>query len=325
MIEREVERVAEFLAVHAVLLLGLIVLAAAAAFLAVAGAVRLLRRHRDDIRAGVAFVVHHARRFDVVDHAIVRSKDVVPSGYLVVHLLLGLALVTAIAVFLVLAEDVFGGGEIVAFDVAFARALRDQVSPGWERFFAGVSWLGTGQVIAAATAVLALVLVIKDNVLVAVGWIAAQGGGGVLNLALKEAYERTRPESADPLLAASSWSFPSGHAMGTFILCGLGCYLLLRDLRSWMAAGVVVTISLSWCVVMAFSRLYLGVHYASDVAAGTVAGMAWVAVCASAFEMIRRRGAREDGERRALSPSRTPGGPSADTRRSERRRISDTS
>jgi undecaprenyl-diphosphatase len=144
-------------------------------------------------------------------------------------------------------------------------------------------------VLAAATAAVAAYLTIKHDWLAAAGWIAAQVGGGLLNAVLKATFERTRPSFADPLLAASSWSFPSGHAMGTFILVGLACYVFLRNVRSWTMAAVLVTAALSWCVVMAFSRLYLGVHFASDVVAGVIAGAAWVAVCASAFEVIRQR------------------------------------
>jgi len=111
----------------------------------------------------------------------------------------------------------------------------------------------------------------------------------LLNRVLKETFERTRPEFAEPMLAASSWSFPSGHAMGTFVFCGVGCYLLRRGDRSWTMVTVIVAASASWCVLMAFSRLYLGVHYASDVIAGLLAGVAWVAVCVSALEVLRRR------------------------------------
>jgi membrane-associated phospholipid phosphatase len=154
------------------------------------------------------------------------------------------------------------------------------------------------EAIAAAAAIVALLLWRANGALMAVGWIAAQAGGGVLNLALKETFERTRPAFADPLLAASSWSFPSGHAMGTFILFGLGCYVLLRETASWTVAAFVVTLSLAWCIVMAFSRLYLGVHFASDVAAGLIAGVAWVAVCASALEVVRPRRAPRNGAAR---------------------------
>ena len=74
--------------------------------------------------------------------------------------------------------------------------------------------------------------------------------------------------------------------MGTFIFCGLGAYLLLRGVRSWTATAVVVTASLVWCLMMGFSRLYLGAHFASDVVAGLLAGAAWVAVCVSVMEVV---------------------------------------
>lgn len=287
--EAEVERAAQLLAEHALVLLGVGILTALVALLVVIAAVRLLQRHREVIRSGFTSAVSYARRLAVVEHVLARSTGFLPSGYLAVHLVLGLAVTAAVSTFVVIAENVIGSGHLLTFDLAFAHALRDAVTPGWERFFRLVSWLGTAEAIAIATAAVALRLVIERNGLMAVGWIAAQAGGGVLNTVLKEAFERARPSFADPLLAASSWSFPSGHAMGTFILFGLGCYVLLRDPRSWTVAVSVVILSLAWCVVMAFSRLYLGVHFASDVVAGIIAGVAWVAVCASAFEVVRRR------------------------------------
>jgi undecaprenyl-diphosphatase len=198
----------------------------------------------------------------------------------------------AIAVFATIAEETFTGGELEAFDIHFARALHDARSPEWHQAFTVVSWFGSRQVLAAATVAVGVTLLVRQQVLLTFGWVAAQAGGGLLNGVLKETFERTRPEFADPMLAASSWSFPSGHAMGTFIFCGVGCYLLLRGHRSWTTAAMIVAVSASWCVVMAFSRLYLGVHYVSDVAAGLVAGVAWVAVCASALEVLRRRADR---------------------------------
>jgi len=143
-----------------------------------------------------------------------------------------------------------------------------------------------------ASVAVAAGLLLRTRTVLAIGWIAGQAGGGLLNFTLKQAFERTRPESADPMLAASGWSFPSGHAMGTFIFCGLGAYLLLRGARSWTTTVVVVMASLLWCLVMGFSRLYLGAHFASDVVAGLAAGAVWVAICASAIEVAQKQRAR---------------------------------
>ena len=285
----EAERVAQFLATHAVLLLGLGLLAALAAVLAIVLAVRTVARFRSPVLRRFAGLVRYARRIEVVNRLTARTSALIPGAYLAMHLTLGLLLTVAVTVFVALAEEVLAGGEMARFDVAFARALYDDRSPGWQRFFSIVSWFGSGPVLATAAVVVAIVLLVNHQRVVAFGWLAAQGGGGLLNRALKETFERTRPEFADPLLTASSWSFPSGHAMGTFIFCGLGCYVLLRDRRSWSASAAAVSVALSWCVVMAFSRLYLGVHFVSDVIAGLLAGAAWIAVCASAFEIIRRR------------------------------------
>src|SRR5687768_2769709 len=178
----------------------------------------------------------------------------------------------AVTIFVILAEQVAGGGALAAFDVTFAHALWNTATPGWQRIFAVVSWLGSRDVLGVATLLVASGLLLLQRTLLAVGWISAQAGGGILNIVLKETFERTRPAFADPMLASSSWSFPSGHAMGTFIFCALGGYLLLREVRSWPMAGIIVTMAVVWCMVMSFSRLYLGVHFASDVAAGLIAG-----------------------------------------------------
>jgi undecaprenyl-diphosphatase len=289
MTEPELQRAAEFLAAHALALLALGMLIAAIASAAVIILVRLLRTYRGVIRRGFTAVLRYAQRYAAVERSLARSKTFLPGPYLALHLILALAITAAVTAFVVIAENVIGGGEIAAFDRAFAQALYDSSTPGWRAFFTGVSWLGQALILAAATAAVAVHLAIRHDWFLAGGWIAAQAGGGLLNAVLKTTFERTRPSYADPLLAASSWSFPSGHAMGTFILFGLGCYVFLRNVQSWTAAAVLVTASLSWCVVMAFSRLYLGVHFASDVAAGVIAGAAWVAACASAFEVIRQR------------------------------------
>ena len=221
MTDRQVHHAAEFVAAHAVLLLGAAVVAALASLAAVLGIVRLLDRYRGTLERGVRVAVRYLRGIEMVDWSVQRARGLVPTGYLALHLTFGLALTAAVSGFVVIAEDVVGGGELAAFDVAFARALQEATTPAWLRFFAAVSWFGEREVVAIVAAAVAVWLLVKNDLVLAGGWIAAQAAGGLLNLALKEAFERTRPEFADPALAASSWSFPSGHVMGTFIVVAL--------------------------------------------------------------------------------------------------------
>jgi membrane-associated phospholipid phosphatase len=288
----EIEEVARFLATHAVFLLGLGIVAAALSVALIVWAIRLAARLRPAVERVLAPFVRRVTAIEAVRRVGGRAVVIVPDVYLAAHLSLGLLAVIAVGFFMGLAEDVIGGGELAAFDVVFAEALYEEQTAAWRRAFSIVSMLGTGYAVGIMTVIGAIVLLVRQQHVLAFGWVASQVGGGLLNLALKGIFERTRPEFADPVLAASSWSFPSGHAMGTFILCGVGGYLLLRENRSVAAAAVTVTMTAAWCVVMAFSRLYLGVHFASDVIAGLVAGVAWVAVCVSALEVLRRRTGR---------------------------------
>jgi membrane-associated phospholipid phosphatase len=288
-VDPEVTRVAQFFATHALLLLGLGILAAAASIAAIVWAAHLAARFGPGAKREFATRANRVQEVQLVHRVISQAHRFVPSAYLALHLALGLVMAVALAVFATLAEEALAGGEMGAFDVAFARALHNARSPAWHRAFTVVSWFGTRDALAIATVAATAALLLRQQMLLALGFVTAQAGGGLLNRVLKETFERTRPEFADPMLAASSWSFPSGHAMGTFILCGMVCYLLVRENRSRTTAAVILTGSALWCVVMAFSRLYLGVHYASDVLAGLLCGVAWVAVCVSALEVLRRR------------------------------------
>lgn len=299
----DIERAARFLATHAVLLLALALAAASVALVAVVSAVRMAVRRRTSVIRLFTTLMVRARGVPGLRRLIDRVPMVVPSAYLAIHLTLGLAFVAAFSGFVAVTEEALGhGGDLATFDVAFARALHDETSAAGLRVFTVVSWLGSRAVLLGVTLVVAVVLTAKRRVVLALGWIGAQGGGALLNLALKAGFARTRPEYADPLLAASSWSFPSGHAMATFIACGVGAYLLLRGGRSWGMTVLVVSATLSWSLVMAFSRLYLGVHYASDVIAGLIGGAAWVAVCVSALEVVHRRAGAADATGAVTAP-----------------------
>jgi membrane-associated phospholipid phosphatase len=291
MADSDIERAAAFLATHALLLLGIGLAALLLALAAVAALVRLVLRYRTLLLVVFRLLITQASRLDSVRTLLSRSRSVLPGAYVALHLALGLLLVIAVTAFLVIAEAVLARSEVVRFDVAFAQAMHRESDPRWQSVFAVITAFGAGWILTPATALIGVALIRRNRRVEAFAWMAAQAGGGIVSWALKNIYERTRPEFADAFLYSSSFAFPSGHTMGTFIFFGLGSYLLLRDGRSWTTSAVVIALALSWCVIMGFSRLYLGVHFVSDVVAGLVAGSGWLAVCVSAVEIIRRRGA----------------------------------
>jgi membrane-associated phospholipid phosphatase len=293
----EIQRIAEYLAEHALLLLCLGLVAVAAAFFAAVGLFGLLMRLRPAFARAFGPVLRRLSQASPLRTAVEKARAIT-AGFLTIHLAFGLIAAAAVLIFVVIAEQVIGDSSLALFDVAFARELRESTTAEMQRLFVWVSLLGSRLVLGLATVVVAVYLWHRDGGPLAVGWIASQAGGVVLNGLLKESFARTRPEFADRFLIATSWSFPSGHAMATFIFCGVAGALLVQRTRSLWLRVAIVTLLLLWCLVMSFSRLYLGVHYVSDVAAGMVAGAAWVAVCLAGFELIRRR----------LTVPRAPGG-----------------
>lgn len=274
-----IDSAAQFIATHALLLLLGGILLMALALAAVLGAARLAVRYRHVLWEAVDFVVP--------------GRGLLPSAYLAAHLLLALLALLATLGFLALAQEVFEDEAVAAFDVALARALFDQTTPSWRQLFAGITTLGNGAVITAAAGAIAVPVFATRGRLVGLVWVFSLAGGGLLNYGLKIFFERARPPFADPELAARSFSFPSGHSMLTFVFCGMAAYLLIRSRRSWPLAISLSTLVLAWSVLMAFSRMYLGQHYLSDVVAGLFAGAAWVAACVAGMEVVLRRSARD--------------------------------
>jgi undecaprenyl-diphosphatase len=143
--------------------------------------------------------------------------------------------------------------------------------------------------IAAIGTGVGLALLLKRRLVPLYAWTLALAGSGLLNISLKDWFQRDRPGEI-PLLA--SWSFPSGHAMNSMVAYGMLAYLLARTVpRKWMplVVGAAVTVPL----VVGASRIFLGYHYFSDVLAGFAAGLAWLTVCITVCELgLRRRRAR---------------------------------
>src|SRR5688572_2746198 len=126
MSDPDAQRAAEFLATHAVLLLGVGLLAAVASVVTIIIVVRIAARFQGSLLRGFTSAVKYARRFGVLDRLVARAGGLIPGAYLGMHLTLGLLLTVIVIMFVALAEEALAGGEMAGFDVAFARALQKQ-------------------------------------------------------------------------------------------------------------------------------------------------------------------------------------------------------
>ena len=161
-------------------------------------------------------------------------------------------------------------------------------SPGATTFFTVMTIIGGPVSVAAIVAVIAVILAIGRRWRWLIYLLVTAGGGGLLNLELKRYFARARPDVAEMLRRANGYSFPSGHAMGSAVAFGALAYLAFRAIRSWPAKTAVMAFLYTLLAAIALSRVYLGVHWISDVLAGVTAGTVWVTTTTVAYETLRR-------------------------------------
>jgi membrane protein DedA with SNARE-associated domain/membrane-associated phospholipid phosphatase len=217
-------------------------------------------------------------------------RRLTPGQYLGLHLTLGL-LTTAGCLWLFgrLAEDILANGPLFRFDAAVAGALHGTATPALTTFFLGIAALGSIAAVELLCLFVAVVLGWRRRWLLLGTWLAAVSGGVLLNQLLKELFARSRPVLEHPLLLKVSYGFPSGHAMEVLLVYGMLAYLAVRVLAvSWRARTAAVFGATLLVLLVGFSQLYFGLLYFSDVAAGFAAGGAWLSICITAVETVRR-------------------------------------
>lgn len=222
-------------------------------------------------------------------------------GAVGLFLLIGLAAAAlCLAMFALVARGVMGGAT-ESFDQAAIEWIRARRAP-W------LDWLAlAGAVLGSGTAALivlgvgsALLWFSRHRLSALLLWIALLGGSPLVAI-LKAVFGRPRPQPEEwnvtilgrPIEFPSTPSFPSGHAITSVIIFGTLAYLVIRlestvRMRRWtlaLAAGMILLIGLS--------RIYLGVHYPSDVLAGWLVGIVWATFAALSIEVIRYFAYRE--------------------------------
>lgn len=235
-----------------------------------------------------------------------------PEGYLGLHLIVGFAVVLATGIlFTFIVREVFTADATLAAD-AWAQAVAQSMRSAWMtdlmRF---ASWVGAAWTLTVLSVGVGLLLYVRGSHRRLYAFAATMGGGSLLNVLLKLYYQRARPSDFPPLDVAHGFSFPSGHSMGSMLFFGSLAYVLYfsleGDTRRRFGLPAVVLCALV-TVVVGFSRIYLGVHFLSDVIAGFSGGLFWIGVCISGTEAwVRWRDWRRN-RRNRIGPGSDEGG-----------------
>ena len=175
-------------------------------------------------------------------------------------------------------------GRTQAFDDAVLRFAGAHQQPLVRQAAAEFTALGTGLVVFSLVAVVALFLWLTHHRHSAALLVVATLGGIGLNALLKAGFDRPRPRVFAWGTQVVSSSFPSGHAMNAVIAYGIVAYLAARLQRDRISRLFTMAVAVALVVLISLSRVYLGVHYPSDVAAGVIVGLAWAAFCMAVLE-----------------------------------------
>ena len=198
----------------------------------------------------------------------------------------GAVMLIAIAVFTALASALGASDALGRADQALTDALRSSVPTAVVQVFAALTHLGDTATLTGLCIAIAIVLVAAAQRWLAVGWVIAVAGNGLLNHTLKQIFDRVRPLGLDGQALAEGYSFPSGHSSGSVVAFGKLAYLALRLLPlRWRLPALMLAVTLAFSV--GNSRLFLRVHFASDVIAGFATGTAWLALCVTTIELVR--------------------------------------
>jgi membrane-associated phospholipid phosphatase len=215
-----------------------------------------------------------------------------PGEELGLHLTAGvLLLVIAAWIFGAIAEDVVHHEAFTLLDVRVATWLHvhAHAREGLTRAMLFVSSTHDTIGTLVMTALFALWLLARRARYWLLSLAVCVPGGMLLNVLLKYVFQRTRPQFDDPLVSLLTYSFPSGHTVAATLLYGVLAAYLCTVLPRWRTRALVAVAACLMVALVAFSRIYLGAHYLSDVLGAIAEGCAWLAIVITASATWRRR------------------------------------
>ncbi|MGH7506693.1 MAG: phosphatase PAP2 family protein, partial [Longimicrobiales bacterium] len=220
-----------------------------------------LRVFRDALYSMLRFIARHVRGFYGAIAA-----------FLTIGVIVGLAAASAFIIF----AAIVSVGVTQTLDERALRWFGARRTPFLDEAALEITALGNGMVLIVLVLVASVFLWQTRHRWSVYLLVIAVIGGQILNDVLKEAFDRPRPSIVEAIDSVSSMSFPSGHAMTSLITYGSVAYLVARLEPTAALRRTTWTFAILLIVAIGVSRMYLGVHYPSDVIAGFIAGLAWL-------------------------------------------------
>ena len=201
-----------------------------------------------------------------------------------------LLMVFSVWIFGEIAEKIAPGSQLSMLDLQLSQYLHGYAASVWTGPLKMVTHAHSPGVVLLVTALLGWRLYRRGERYWLYAMLSTVTGGVILNVLLKYIYQRARPSFTDPVLGAlTEYSFPSGHTMGATLLYGYIAAYVVSHVHSRAGRAATVLGAVVMVLLVAFSRVFLGAHYPSDVLAAMAEGVAWLSVCITACSTLRRR------------------------------------
>ncbi|MBC7704741.1 MAG: bifunctional DedA family/phosphatase PAP2 family protein [Rhodoferax sp.] len=203
-----------------------------------------------------------------------------PQSYLGLQLTVGaILLIGASWLFGGIAEDVVHGDPLTVIDLQVAQWFHAHSTARVTQAMLILTHLHDPLPVTLYVVLLAAYLAWRHNWYWLIGVGLTVPLGMLLNVSMKYAFRRARPSFEDPLLALTTYSFPSGHVAGATLFYGVMAAMVISRTPVWRWRVMAVLAAITMVTLVALTRVYLGVHYLSDVLAAFAEGVAWLTLC----------------------------------------------
>ena len=176
--------------------------------------------------------------------------------------------------------------EAFTFDETILRHIHQLANPVLDRVMVFITSLGNPHTVVPLTGIAFAFLLVKRQRWAAMFFALDAAGGVALSYFLKLAFSKSRPQLWDSPINEVTYSYPSGHALGSMVIYGFLSYIFARMYPRYSAA--IYTFAVLMIVSIGFSRLYLGVHWPTDILGGYGIGFLWITACISLLRLRQR-------------------------------------